>query len=909
MGEVYKARDPRLNRTVAIKVLKADVAADAGARARFEREARAIAALSHPHICTIHDVGREGDTDYLVMEYLEGETLDARLASGARLPAAAGPGPKPRAQGLPLSDVLTIGIAIADALDKAHRAGITHRDLKPANVMLTKTGPKLLDFGLAKLRGSASPVVSMMDPSGDAGTTAVGPATAKGTILGTIHYMAPEQVEGREADTRSDIWALGALLYEMATGQRPFDGESAASVIGAILKDTPPAIATRQPLTPSSLEHLVERCLEKDPDERWQDVRDVKRELTWIAGDRAREPTSASTLPGQASSRPASRVMTLLQWVLGASIGAALSAAFLVGGKPATAVHPMRFVITTPSDASIRSANQPGLSVSPDGSRIVYRNDQGKGLGGGRLYVRAIDQLEAVPLRVVGPNQPVGPIFSRDGAWVAYHDFADGTLKRVSSLGGPPETICSLSGGALRGASWGPDGTIVFATDRSHGLLRVPAAGGTPQRLSTAETGKGLQEHWWPEVLPDGRAVIFTVWSGDPQQARVAVMQLPGGPVTGLFDGMSPHFVPTGHVVFAAADRTLRAVGFDAARLQAVGSPVKVVDRVGVGPDGSADFAVAEAGSLVYSTEPSGVVTPRTLVWVDRSGHEEPLNVPVRAYTYARLSPDGTRIALDSRDEQNDIWIWDLARKTLQRLTTDPGKNRQPAWTPDGTRVAFSAERDGVESVYWQAFDGSGTMERLSSGTDPQFPGAFSPGGTEMIFMTPSAPPYDLGLITLGPPRTSRMLLHSVASENNGEISPDGHWLAYDSDESGRSEVYVRPFPNIEAARRQVSTGGGTRPLWSTTGRELFYYVGPDTIMAVPVRLGSEAILGTPQPAVKGAYAVPVNTGRHYDVSRDGQRFLLLKDASQPDGRQPLVAEIHVVLNWLEELKAKVPTK
>jgi serine/threonine-protein kinase len=369
--------------------------------------------------------------------------------------------------------------------------------------------------------------------------------------------------------------------------------------------------------------------------------------------------------------------------------------------------------------------------------------------------------------------------------------------------------------------------------------------------------------------------------------------------------------LPTGHLLFAAADRTLRAVGFDARRLQMMGNPVTVVEDVGITVTGAGNFAVANTGSLVYATGRTGMgmVPPRILVWVDRTGHEELINVPTRGYTYARLSPDGTRVALDARDEQNDIWIFDLARHTLQQLTHDPGMNRLPVWTPDSKRVAFTAERDGVESVYWQAADGSGTMERLSSGMQPQGPQSFSPDGMHLIFSTPLAGPSDLGVIALAT-RTATMLLHSTtASEGNGEISPDGRWLAYESNESGRSEIYLRPFPDVETARQQVSTAGGTRPLWSPTRRELFYYVAPGTIMAVPVRLGVDVTLGNPKPVVKGPYAVAVNAGRHYDVSADGQQFLLLKDAPTPDGQRTATTEIHLVLNWTEELKRLVPTR
>jgi len=407
--------------------------------------------------------------------------------------------------------------------------------------------------------------------------------------------------------------------------------------------------------------------------------------------------------------------------------------------------------------------------------------------------------------------------------------------------------------------------------------------------------------------------VICTIapTTGPMENAQVAVLDLKTGKKKTLIRGGSQaEYVESGHLIYAIAG-TLRAVRFDPVALEVLGEPMPVIERVLTKANGTtADFSVSRHGTLVYVTGTTAArAIPRTLVWVDRKGHEEPIPAPPRAYVSARVSPDGTRLALDARDEQNDIWIWDLARQTLQRLTNDPGFSRSPVWTPDGRRVAFTAERDGVESVYWQAFDGSGASERLSSGTRIELPLAFSPDGAQLMSKQPLAVPGDLGVIVLGATRSSTILLHSAADEENAVISPDGHWLAYNSDESGRDEVYLRPFPAVETGRQQVSTGGGTRPLWSRNGRELFYYVAPDTIMAVPVRLGPDVVLGRPQTVVKGPYAIATVPGRHYDVSADGQRFLLLKDAPGPGGRQAAEPEIQVVLNWSEELKSKVAAK
>jgi serine/threonine-protein kinase len=884
MGEVYRARDTQLNRDVALKVLPELFASDPERLARFTREAHTLASLNHPNIAAIYGIEASRDVRALVMELVEGEDLSQRTARGA----------------IPLDEALPIAKQITDALEAAHEQGIIHRDLKPANIKVRADGTvKVLDFGLAKLVEAPGAGSSAAGLSQSPTITSPAMMTGIGMLLGTAAYMSPEQARGKVADRRADIWAFGCVVFEMLSGQRTFKGELISDVLASVLKTDPDWQALPVD-TPAALRRLLRRCLEKDPKRRLQAIGEARVQIEDLVSGSS-DDTDRSAM---AAASPRWRA---LPWALAALAVGGLAVALIRGGAPpAPAGHLSRFVIRTASDAPLQSYAQPDVTISPDGLRVVYRSarDTDPGLTG-LLYIRALDQFDAVPLR--GTDGAVGPVFSRDGAWIVYQDGRDNTLKRISALGGSPVTICSLDGGALRGASWGPDDTIVFATDQSKGLLRVPAAGGKPERVTTVHPATGEIGHFWPQVLPDGRAVLFTSWGGSLERARVAVVSPPGGEVHSLLDGTSARFSPTGHLIFAAADSTLRAVGFDARRWQVIGNPVTVVERVGIERTGGADFALADDGSLVYATEASVFTTLRTLVWVDRAGHEEPLDVPLKHYTYARLSPDGTRVALDARDEPPDIWIWDLAHHILQRLTNDPGPNRGPIWTPDGRRVAFTAERDGVESVYWQPFDGSGSMERLSSGTQAQNPMSFSPDGTQLIVATPISPPFDLGVITLGANRTTTMLLHSTASEANGVLSTDGHWLALESDESGRSEIYVRPFPNVEKRRIQVSTGGGSRPLWSRTGRELFYYVAPDTIMAVSVRLGEDIALGSPQPVVKGRYAEAFNAGRHYDVSLDGQRFLLLKDAS--DGQKTAAREIHLVLHWFEALKAKAPTK
>ncbi len=575
MGEVYKARDTRLARTVAIKVLPADTAADVSARARFEREARAIAALSHPHICVVHDVGHQDGIDYLVMELLEGETLLDRLAK------AKGP--------LPLDQVLSIGVAIADALDKAHRAGIVHRDLKPANVMLTKSGPKLLDFGLAKLQGTASPV----SLSNETAATTAGPGTARGTILGTIHYMAPEQVEGREADTRTDIWALGALLYEMATGQRPFTGESPASIIGAILKDTPPALSTRQPLTPTSFERLVNKCLMKDADERWQSAKDLHDELAWI-GEGA--VSNGVTPPSSASSRRERVAWGLV--AAAALISAGLVATLVTRRADATAPQPLTMLdVATPPTFEPLS-----FALSPDGRQLAF---VANGNDGSQLWVRRMDEPVARPL--AGTAHAVSPFWSPDGHAVAF--FADGLLKRLDLPGGTPLV---LAPGFGRGGAWNRDGVILFTQSSNAPLVQVSAQGGT---VSPATQFAADQvSHRWPHFLPDGRRFLFEVANG-PLAAR--------GIYLGSLDGAAPRrlspteaeaiFAPPGHLLMATQG-SLFVQPFDVERGALTGTAVAIADNIAI------DASMRRCGVAAYRCRtracwPIALALPRTGRW------------------------------------------------------------------------------------------------------------------------------------------------------------------------------------------------------------------------------------------------------------------------------------------------------
>ena len=897
MGEVYRARDTRLDRTVAVKILPAALATDPQFRERFDREARAISQLTHPHICTLYDVGEQEGTAFLVMELLEGETLEARLVNGA----------------LPLDAALAFAIQILRALDAAHRAGIVHRDLKPGNIFLVRSGgasapsiAKLLDFGLAKTN---APVVAV---SGTMVPTTPPNVTAQGTILGTFQYMAPEQIEGIDADARTDIFAFGCVLFETVTGTKAFDGKTRASLIGAILKDEPPPVSQVQPAVPAGLNHIVATCLAKDPDDRWQTARDLLRELKWVAegGVSSAAPTTDSRLVTRSSTLP---------WaVAGAAV--ILACVLLMLWAPWRAAAPPRVTRTTittsgPAALTITGVDR-DLALSPDGTHVVYVGNNGT-----QLFVRALDTLEPVAIATGGDVR--GPFVSPDGQWVG---FVDGTtLRKVALTGGAPITLTSVDG-IPRGATWAPDDTIIFATNNpATGLQRVSAAGGMPEVLTRPDRAQGEADSFWPEILPGGRAVLFTITSqtGGLDAAQIAVRDLRTGTQRILVRGGSHgRYLASGpgspkraereggHLVYVAAG-TLRAIPFDPTRLETHGTAIPVLPRLATTSFGAGDFAVAAGGTLVYVDAPGSLAAnARTLVWVDRTGNEEPVAASPRAYVHPRLSPDGTRIALASTDQENDIWIWDLRRATLTRLTLDPGEDSYPVWTPDGKRIVFSSNRDGGQNnLWWQAADGTGTAERLTTSSNTQLVTGITPDGTAVVFYElPPKMGRDLLKVALDGTHRVTPLLQTKFDELNGIVSPDGRWLAYESNSSGSFEIYVQPFPNVGGGQRQVSTAGGRQPLWARSGKELFYVGSDAALLSAPVEAsGTTWNNGTPIKILEGRYVSGGGTlGRTYDVSPDGQRFLKIKAAGTGASAAP--PALIVVQHWDEELKRLVPT-
>ena len=899
MGEVYKARDTRLNRAVAIKVLPEALASDPQFRERFDREARAISQLTHPHICTLYDVGDGGGTAFLVMEYLEGETLEQRL----------------RKRAMPLDEALRIAIQIADALSVAHRGGIVHRDLKPGNVMLTRSGAKLLDFGLAKASGTEATVAGSMVPTTPANLT------AQGAILGTFQYMAPEQLEGQEADARSDIFAFGALLYELVSGRKAFEGRSRASLIAAILEHDPPPLASLQPLTPSSLDHIVAKCLAKNPDDRWQSARDVTTELKWLASKPATRTEPTARIIGR--STRAIRAPIIAAIAAGVALGVVASVVVMkrLSAGPSAIVRsivttlPAERLLAFPTDETTNEGwpSRTSIAWSPDGKSMVFSAALG---GRQQLYVRALNQLEATP--IAGTEGASNPFFSPDGQWIGF--AAERALRKVGVSGGPSTTIVALPDAMwMYGASWGDDGSIVYSLERD-GLWRVSAAGGTPERLTQPDKKKGELKHLLPQVLPGSRAVLFTVthtplpkWD----DTEVVVQERTNGPRRVLLTSAADaRYAASGHLVYLQRG-TLMAAPFDLGRLQITGEAIGVVAGVMQSANttsepfdsGAGQFAISAGGSLLYV---SGNVFPdaqRTLVWVSRTGAEELLPVPVRAYLGPRISPDGTRVTVWTQGDRN-VWIYDLARQSLTRVNAD-GRNQRSIWSPDGKRIAFSSTVGGPEeNPYVVPADGSGTPDRLTTCDCQSIAASWTPDGRTVIGVEWTGTSNDIVLVDAAGAHHKTPLLHGKADEQYPDISPDGRWIAYASNESGKNEVYVQPFPDL-GSRHQISTDGGTAPTWSRDGRELFYtttetFGGQASLtrmMAVTVATAPSFVASPPRLLFEGRYGASAQV-RPYDVSRDGQRFLMVKQKE----RAPVSAsQMILVQNWLDELNARVP--
>jgi eukaryotic-like serine/threonine-protein kinase len=840
MGEVYKASDSRLDRHVAVKVLQGT---SNELRQRFEREALVVAALQHPHICTLLDTGNQDGTDFLVMEYLEGETLQCPL---------------------PMAKVLEYGMQIAGALDAAHRKGVTHRDLKPANIMVTASGVKLLDFGLAKW--DRTPRAAQQDST----------VTGSGTVLGTWPYMAPEQVQGAEVDHRADIWSLGAVLYEMTTGHRAFSGKTPASLIAAILEHSPPPLAQRQPLAPPQLERVVKRCLAKDPDRRWQSARDVQLELESI-----RESDSLPTAPPQRQ----------WKWPALAALGFVLALLFGVLWRQQAAheLSPLAASILPPDDSQILE-----VALSPDGRMLAFttqseakRNLQSEGRR--HLWIRPLHSLSSRQLQ--GTEDADHPFWSPDGRWVAF--FAQGKLKKIDASGGPAQPLCDVLRG--RGGTWNRQGEILYASTPI-GLFRVSENGGTPREVTKLDRAKGDSNHRWPFFLPDGRQYLYLRSGTNPNHSGIFKGSLDAEETTRLLgDQSSAEFFVSpagdGYLLFSR-DGTLMAQPWDPNQSTPAGSPFPVAEKVGVrGGLRQAPFAVSSNGMLALVH--AGESPLKQLTWVDRSGKHLGTVGGQGGVESPLLSPDGKQVVFSSL---GDIWLMDVKNGIPTRFTFGPDADWNPVWSPDGSRVVFASNRGGYFHLYQKNTNRTGTEERLQGSNLNQFADDWSMDGRFLLYAASDPKTRaDLWILPVHNGGQPEPLLRTEADEHSASFSPDGKWIAYLSDETGRQEAFVQPFPPT-GAKWQISQLGAIWPRWRRDARELFWLDLGGTMMAASLSTAAAFQAGAPQTLFRTGVT---DRSVRYSVASDGQRFLFPMPTAAPSPAAPVT----IVQNWLAAAK------
>jgi eukaryotic-like serine/threonine-protein kinase len=894
MGEVYRARDTRLGRNVAIKSLPAAFALDPERVARFKREAQLLAALNHPHIAGIHGLEEAEGSQFLVLELVDGETLSDRIAKGP----------------LPLGEALKIAREVIDALEAAHDKGIIHRDLKPANVALTADGQvKVLDFGLA--RYEAGEIGSGIDITHSPTLAYAG--TQAGIILGTAAYMSPEQAKGRAVDKRSDVWAFGCLLFEMLTAKKAFEGEDVSDTLASILRGDPDWAALPADVTPA-IRSLIKRCLDKDRRTRIPDL-SVVRFLLADALSTDHAAASAAMQVAPAAVQPRGR--TLIPWLVASALALGLAGvlAFLVPWRAAPAPAPVRVSAEVGANASLFTAVGPSTALSPDGSMLAFV----AAVGGepARVYVRRLDQLQATVL--TSTEGAASPFFSPDGGWIGF--FATGKLKKVAVAGGAAVTLCDAPN--ARGGAWADDGTIVFQPENTPGsfLQRVSAAGGAPAALIPLAEGEGMQR--WPQMLPGSTAVLYSSLSASASGAwdvgDIVVQKLPGGPRNVLQKGgYFARYVRSGHILYVQQG-TLFAAPFDLGRLELTGPPVPAIESLlSTNNNGAAQLAVSDTGTAAYISGET-VTNAAPITWLDQSGKTAALRATPADWSSPSFSPDGTRLAMDISDgAQVDIWIYDWARDTLSRLTFDKADDVRPSWTPDGRRITFASKRGekGLQNLYWQRADGTGEVQKLTDGPNPKYGGSWHPTGKFLAY-TEQRPgtssdvmilPMEGDEATGWKPGTPTAFLSAPYIEGSPQFSPDGRWIAYLSNESGANELYVRPFP-APGGKWQISNGDADDPNWSRTKRELLFASARDfRIMRAPYTVDGDSFRAEkPQPWSDGLWATrPRPPSRDFDLHPDGQRFAIAAGQTSIDAK---VDKVVLAFNFFDELKRLTSAK
>jgi eukaryotic-like serine/threonine-protein kinase len=864
MGQVFRATDTTLGRQVAIKILPDALAADPDRLVQFEREAKTLASLNHPHIAAIYGFEKSAGTHALVMELVEGDDLSQKLAR-----------PRAKASGLPIDEALSIAKQIAEALEAAHEQGIVHRDLKPANIKVRPDGTvKVLDFGLAKVMEP----FSAMSVNATTSPTRSIHATQAGIILGTAAYMSPEQAAGKPVDKRSDLWAFGVVLFEMLTGRQLFDGETVTHVIAAVLTKEPDWTGLPA-ATPSIVRRLLRRCLEKEPRRRLHDVADARLEIE----DAIAAPAMDAPAPtGRLHRRTAAAIVVI------ALASAALGWYLKPSGTSSTKVAggPARLLIAPPEPMS---DTEGVLVISRDGHRVAYAAGPA---GRQQLFVREIDQFasKAVP----ETEGVVSAAFAPDGQSIAF--VAARKLRTVSLAGGTPLTLRDRVDG--EGVNWAADQTILYNPGTATGIWRIPAAGGETVRVT--QPGPKDNEQRFPEVLPNGNGLLFSALGGITDD-QVYVESLRTHERRALVKGFAPHYLPTGHLVFVQAG-TLFAVRFDAERFETKGEPVTLLEGIRQARSGKPLISYSDVGSMVYLAT-SVEAGSNALVWVDRAGIEQPAGASGRPYAQPRLAPDGQHVVTSLRGNTEDLWLIDLTRGTSSRLTAESNTSF-PVWTPDGRRLTLASAKEGSYSIYWRPLDGSEPDERLLSGNSPNYPFSWSPDGRVLAFVSLNPTTLqDIRVLSVDQKGASKPFLETQFREGAPAFSPDGKWIAYVSDESGHFEIYVRPFPG-PGEKWPISLEGGNEPVWPRNGRELFYRAG-DTMMAVDVETTPTFSAGKPRKLFERAYERSLALWANYDASPDGQRFLMVRQ----ENVSARATHINVALNWLEELRQKLPAQ